>query len=155
MSNAVVNIILAIKDICKKVNFQKTISGEHQWNKIGKSFSYVNAIDSLVINLMSDFRLDDYLEDGTMDGVYSDLVDLRKKLISNNEIKIDVDNGIMELLVDEKIILERLKNYKPVLPEITSGYQKMYIDHVNQANKGADLDFLVGRRGTEVKRHSH
>ena len=74
---------------------------------------------------------------------------------NGDEIKIDVDNGIMELLVDEKIILERLKNYKPVLPEITSGYQKMYIDHVNQANKGADLDFLVGRRGTEVKRHSH
>ena len=74
---------------------------------------------------------------------------------NGDEIKIDVDNGIMELLVDEKIISERLKNYKPVLPEITSGYQKMYIDHVNQANKGADLDFLVGRRGTEVKRHSH
>ncbi len=74
---------------------------------------------------------------------------------NGDEIKIDVNNGIMELLVDEKIIEERLKEYKPVLPEITSGYQKMYIDHVMQANKGADLDFLVGKRGTEVKRHSH
>ena len=58
-------------------------------------------------------------------------------------------------LVDANIIEERLKNYQPVLPEINSGYQKMYIDHVMQANKGADLDFLVGKRGTEVKRHSH
>ena len=57
--------------------------------------------------------------------------------------------------LDDKVIDERLKNYKPVLPEIKSGYQKMYIDHVMQADKGADLDFLVGRRGSEVKRHSH
>ena len=35
------------------------------------------------------------------------------------------------------------------------GYQKMYIDHVTQADTGADLDFLVGKRGSEVKRHSH
>ena len=39
---------------------------------------------------MSDFKLDDYLEDGTMDGNYTDLVDLRKQLISDNNIKIDV-----------------------------------------------------------------
>ena len=45
--------------------------------------------------------------------------------------------------------------YKPILPDISSGYQKMYIDHVTQADTGADLDFLVGKRGSEVKRHSH
>ena len=61
----------------------------------------------------------------------------------------------MNLLVDEKTITDRLKNYNPVLPEIKSGYQKMYVDHVMQADKGADLDFLVGKRGSEVKRHSH
>ena len=61
----------------------------------------------------------------------------------------------MELLVSDLIIKERLENYKPILPKIESGYQKMYIDHVMQADKGADLDFLVGKRGSEVKRHSH
>ena len=74
---------------------------------------------------------------------------------NGDEIKVDVENSTMQLLVDDKVIDERLKNYKPVLPEIKSGYQKMYIDHVMQADKGADLDFLVGRRGSEVKRHSH
>ena len=74
---------------------------------------------------------------------------------TGDKIKIDVENGIMELLIDEKIIEERLKNYHPVLPDIKSGYQKMYIDHVMQADKGADLDFLVGKRGSTVKRHSH
>ena len=74
---------------------------------------------------------------------------------NGDEIRVDVENSTMQLLVDDKVIDERLKNYKPVLPEIKSGYQKMYIEHVMQADKGADLDFLVGRRGAEVKRHSH
>jgi hypothetical protein len=36
-----------------------------------------------------------------------------------------------------------------------SGWQRLYIDHVLQADRGADLDFLVGRRGHEVTRESH
>ena len=74
---------------------------------------------------------------------------------SGDMIEVDVYKGIMNLLVDQKIIDERLKNYNPILPEIKGGYQKMYVDHVMQADKGADLDFLVGKRGAEVKRHSH
>ena len=35
------------------------------------------------------------------------------------------------------------------------GWQRMYIDHVMQADTGADLDFLVGSSGPEVKRESH
>ena len=74
---------------------------------------------------------------------------------NGDEIEVDVNKGLMNLLVDEKTITDRLKNYNPVLPEIRSGYQKMYVDHVMQADTGADLDFLVGKRGSEVKRHSH
>ena len=74
---------------------------------------------------------------------------------NGDEISVDVKNGKMELLVSKEIIEKRLKEYKPVLPEVTGGYQKLYVDHVMQADKGADLDFLVGRRGSVVKRHSH
>ena len=35
------------------------------------------------------------------------------------------------------------------------GYAKLYIDHVEQADKGADLDFLVGGSGSDVTRESH
>tara|TARA_A100000164_G_scaffold263601_1_gene235448 strand:- start:229 stop:600 length:372 start_codon:yes stop_codon:yes gene_type:complete len=70
-------------------------------------------------------------------------------------IEIDVNQGTMNLSVDEETIKNRLDNYNPILPEISGGYQKMYIDHVMQADKGADLDFLIGKRGSEVKRHSH
>ena len=65
------------------------------------------------------------------------------------------NEGKLNLDVSDEIIAKRLEEYQPVLPEIKSGYQKMYIDHVMQADKGADLDFLVGKRGSEVKRHSH
>ena len=61
----------------------------------------------------------------------------------------------MNLLLENKQIEERIKNYQPILPDVKGGYQKMYIDHVMLADKGADLDFLVGKRGSEVKRHSH
>ncbi len=35
------------------------------------------------------------------------------------------------------------------------GWQRIYIDHVQQADTGADLDFLVGASGSEVTRESH
>jgi dihydroxyacid dehydratase/phosphogluconate dehydratase len=70
-------------------------------------------------------------------------------------IEVDVNNGKLHLDVSDEVIAKRLKDYEPILPDIQGGYQKMYIDHVMQADKGADLDFLVGKRGSEVKRHSH
>ena len=41
-------------------------------------------------------------------------------------------------------------DWKPPTPPLTSGYWKLYIDHVLQADEGADLDFLVGQRGAFV-----
>jgi len=70
-------------------------------------------------------------------------------------IEVDVNNGKLHLDISDEIIAKRLEIYEPILPDIKGGYQKMYIDHVMQADKGADLDFLVGKRGSEVKRHSH
>jgi L-arabonate dehydrase len=35
------------------------------------------------------------------------------------------------------------------------GYYKLYVEHVQQADKGCDLDFLVGGSGTTVTRDSH
>jgi dihydroxyacid dehydratase/phosphogluconate dehydratase len=35
------------------------------------------------------------------------------------------------------------------------GWERLYVDHVNQADTGADLDFLVGSSGSEVSRESH
>ncbi|AWS43054.1 IlvD/Edd family dehydratase [Streptosporangium sp. 'caverna'] len=35
------------------------------------------------------------------------------------------------------------------------GWERLYVDHVMQANQGADLDFLVGSSGHRVSRESH
>jgi dihydroxy-acid dehydratase len=35
------------------------------------------------------------------------------------------------------------------------GWQRLYVDHVQQADTGADLDFLVGSSGSRVDRESH
>ena len=35
------------------------------------------------------------------------------------------------------------------------GWERLYIDHVLQADTGADLDFLLGSSGSAVSRESH
>jgi dihydroxy-acid dehydratase len=37
----------------------------------------------------------------------------------------------------------------------TRGWERLYVDHVMQADKGADLDFLAGASGPDVGRESH
>ena len=69
-------------------------------------------------------------------------------------IALDVPNRSLQLLVEQEEIDRRLKAWKaPVLP--SGGYKRLYVAHVNQADEGCDLDFLVGCRGAEVPRESH
>ena len=35
------------------------------------------------------------------------------------------------------------------------GWERLYVDHVQQADTGADLDFLLGASGSAVSRESH
>jgi dihydroxy-acid dehydratase len=35
------------------------------------------------------------------------------------------------------------------------GWERLYVDHVLQADQGADLDFLLGASGSAVTRDSH
>ena len=45
--------------------------------------------------------------------------------------------------------------WKAPAPAAEGGYARLYIEHVQQADTGADLDFLVGCRGIVVTRESH
>jgi hypothetical protein len=40
-------------------------------------------------------------------------------------------------------------------PADASGYRRLYVEHVLQADEGCDFDFLRGCRGSAVPRHSH
>jgi len=69
-------------------------------------------------------------------------------------ISLDVAARSLHLEVDDATLAERRKDWKP-LKAPGRGYVKMYVEHVNQANDGADLDFLVGGSGSVVPRDAH
>ncbi len=74
---------------------------------------------------------------------------------TGDQIQLDVENRRLDLLVAEDVLVARRAKWQSPVGGPTRGWSKLYIDHVMQANKGADLDFLVGSSGSEVGRHSH
>ncbi|WP_394994220.1 IlvD/Edd family dehydratase [Emticicia sp.] len=77
-------------------------------------------------------------------------------LVQNgDEIEVDVPNRSIHLHVSDEELAERRKNWKPIDLGYDRGYTKLFVNTVMQADKGADLDFLVGKSGHEVKRESH
>jgi dihydroxy-acid dehydratase len=70
-------------------------------------------------------------------------------------ITLDVPARKLHLHVDEAEMARRMAAWVAPEPAMTSGYWKLYIDHVLQADQGADLDFLVGQRGAAVPKDNH
>ena len=57
--------------------------------------------------------------------------------------------------MNDEELARRKADWRAPEPAMTGGYQSLYVAHVLQADQGADLDFLVGRRGAAVPRESH
>ena len=74
---------------------------------------------------------------------------------TGDRIRLDAHAGVLELLVDEAELAVRKEKWQPESSRYTRGYGKLYIDHVMQADRGADLDFLVGKDTQPVTRESH
>jgi L-arabonate dehydrase len=70
-------------------------------------------------------------------------------------IQLDVADRKLHLEVSDEELAKRRAQWKAPQPPMQSGYQRLYFDHVLQADKGADLDFLVGGRGAGIPRESH
>jgi len=70
-------------------------------------------------------------------------------------ITLDVSNRSLRVDVSDQELHRRKQNWKPQAPRATRGYVGLYINHVEQAHAGADLDFLRGGSGSEVTRDSH
>jgi len=70
-------------------------------------------------------------------------------------ITLDVANRSLNVHLDEETINRRkeARNFSKL--DVARGYVKLYVDHVQQAHLGADLDFLRGGSGSEVVRDSH
>jgi len=72
-------------------------------------------------------------------------------------IALDVAKRSLTLEVDEKELAKRRpsKAMTDAFAKPLRGWERLYVDHVQQANTGADLDFLQGSSGDQVSRESH
>lgn len=70
-------------------------------------------------------------------------------------IVLDVSARRLSLQVDDEELSRRRRSLVRPAVATTRGYTKLYVEHVNQANDGADLDFLVGCGGSAVPRSAH
>ncbi|WP_315782037.1 MULTISPECIES: IlvD/Edd family dehydratase [unclassified Bradyrhizobium] len=77
-------------------------------------------------------------------------------LVKNGDmITLDVPGRRLHLHVSDEELAARRAAWTPPKPHADRGYQKLYIDHVLQADRGVDFDFLVGRTGSPVPRDNH
>ena len=70
-------------------------------------------------------------------------------------ITLDVPKRTLTVAVTDEELKKRKKLFKAVPPVTERGYVNLYINHVQQAHLGADMDFLVGNSGSKVSRDSH
>jgi len=77
-------------------------------------------------------------------------------LVQNGDlIELDVAKRKLHLHVTAAELARRRAKWKPPKPHSDRGWVKLYCDTVQQADKGVDLDFLVGKSGAKVGRESH
>ncbi len=77
-------------------------------------------------------------------------------LVQNGDIiELNVAQRKLHLHVSDEELEKRKEKWVKPPPVATRGYVHLYINHVMQADKGADLDFLQGSSGSVVTRDSH
>jgi dihydroxy-acid dehydratase len=74
-----------------------------------------------------------------------------------DEILLDVPGRRIDLLVAPEELARRHPNARTRdgFAAPLRGWERLYVDHVLQADTGVDLDFLVGSSGSKVSRESH
>ena len=76
---------------------------------------------------------------------------------TGDQIRLDGPNRRLNVLVAPEVLAARAAVWaqrKPP-PKYARGYYRLYIDHVMQADRGCDFDFLTGSSGSIVDRESH
>ena len=76
---------------------------------------------------------------------------------SGDMIEVDIAARSLRMDVSDEELAARAVDASTVaaFAAPTRGWAKLYVDHVMQADTGADLDFLVGSSGDAVTRESH
>ena len=74
---------------------------------------------------------------------------------SGDWINLDVPTRTLTLEVGDDELARRRAAWSPPASPFTRGYARLYVEHVQQASQGADLDFLTGASGAAVPRDNH
>ncbi len=74
---------------------------------------------------------------------------------TGDTITLDVPNRTLHVALSDEELQQRKQKFKPQPPLTKRGYVHLYLNHVQQAHLGADMDFLVGGSGSDVLRDSH
>lgn len=70
-------------------------------------------------------------------------------------VVLDADARLLMVEITDEELARRMADFEPRVAPATRGWEKLYIEHVTGADRGADLDFLEGRSGSAPSRHSH
>ena len=70
-------------------------------------------------------------------------------------IEVDVAGRRLHLDISDAELAQRLAAWHSPVTRPNGGYAQLYHDHVQGADTGADLDFLIGCRGNAVAREAH
>jgi dihydroxy-acid dehydratase len=72
-----------------------------------------------------------------------------------DRIRLDVAKRRLDLLVAEPVLAARRRAWSPPAHDDERGYRRLYREHVLQADRGCDLDFLTGRSRVVTDALSH
>lgn len=70
-------------------------------------------------------------------------------------IELNTSEKTLHLDITDEELRKRKASWQPPEKPVSRGYTSMYLDTVQQAHLGADLDFLVGKSGDENRREPH
>jgi dihydroxy-acid dehydratase len=70
-------------------------------------------------------------------------------------VSLDVPARTLTLEVEDEELARRRSQWTPPPPHASRGWTRLYTEHVQQADSGADLDFLIGASGHDIPRDSH
>jgi len=77
-------------------------------------------------------------------------------IVQNGDIiALDVANRRLHLDISDEELNARLSQWTSNIVPPASGYAKLFNDHIQGADTGADFDFLKGCRGSPIPKDSH
>ncbi|MBO2465411.1 dihydroxy-acid dehydratase [Actinomadura sp. LCR2-06] len=73
---------------------------------------------------------------------------------TGDRIRLDVPGRRLDMLVDDAELERRRATWNAPASLADRGWTRLYVEHVNQADQGADLDFLVGKSDSSPGRRA-